>query len=120
MRLENVYGVKRDVVAVLFIHRIQGRNLPPERRSSVAAEHEHNWLLLAKLGQSNSASAIQRRKVKVRRGISNLQLPCSKMRPQRFKGNDEVKRDRKLRHESPEFFRRAAHFVSHDPIESKP
>ena len=46
VRLGNVDHEECDLVAVLFVEFVEGGNLPPERRSSVASEHEDDWLLL--------------------------------------------------------------------------
>jgi hypothetical protein len=40
MRLENVDGVKPDFVAILFGQLVQGGNLPPKRRSCIAAKNQ--------------------------------------------------------------------------------
>lgn len=45
VRFEDVHGVERYIAAVFFIQCIEGGNLPPERRSSVAAEHEDDRFL---------------------------------------------------------------------------
>jgi hypothetical protein len=48
MGFENVDGQEGDVFAVLLVELIQGRNLLPEGRSSVASEDQHDWLLADK------------------------------------------------------------------------
>jgi hypothetical protein len=42
MRLKDVNSVKPHLVAILLCQLVQGGNLPPKRRSRVAAEHQHN------------------------------------------------------------------------------
>ncbi len=44
MRLRDVDDKERDLLPVLVIQLVEGGNLPPERRSSIAAEHEHDRL----------------------------------------------------------------------------
>jgi hypothetical protein len=44
MRLEDIDDKKRDPAAVLVVKLVQGRNLPPERRSSVTAKNEYDGL----------------------------------------------------------------------------
>jgi hypothetical protein len=39
MRFQNVDNVEVYAVSVLVVQLIEGRNLPPERRSSVTAKH---------------------------------------------------------------------------------
>jgi hypothetical protein len=47
MRFGNVNNQESDTPAILFVELIEGRNLPPERRSSVAAEYQNHGLPLA-------------------------------------------------------------------------
>ena len=47
MRLEDVDGVERDLIFVLIVELVEGRNLPPEGRSGVAAKDEDDWLFAA-------------------------------------------------------------------------
>jgi hypothetical protein len=44
MRLDNVDNQERDLLVVLIVKLVQGGNLPPEWRSSIAAENEHHGL----------------------------------------------------------------------------
>jgi hypothetical protein len=46
MRFGNVNNQERDAPAILFVKLVEGRNLPPERRSSVAAEYQNHRLPL--------------------------------------------------------------------------
>jgi hypothetical protein len=50
MGLKDVDRVEIDLSLVLLRELVQGGNLPPERRSSVAAEDENDWPVLPKLG----------------------------------------------------------------------
>jgi hypothetical protein len=50
MGLKDVDRVEIDLSLVLLRKLVQGGNLPPERRSSVAAEDEDDWPVLPKLG----------------------------------------------------------------------
>ena len=50
MGLKDVDRVEIDLSLVLLRKLVQGGNLPPEGRSSVAAEDEHHWPVLPKLG----------------------------------------------------------------------
>jgi hypothetical protein len=47
MRFGNVNNQERDAPAILLVKLVEGRNLPPERWSSVAAEYQNHGLLLA-------------------------------------------------------------------------
>jgi hypothetical protein len=44
MRLQNVDGVESDPIAILLVQSVQGRNLPPERRSGIASKNKYNRL----------------------------------------------------------------------------
>ena len=46
MRFRDVYDQERDPPTVLLVKLIEGRDLPPERRSGVAAEYQDHGLLL--------------------------------------------------------------------------
>ena len=46
VRLGDVHHEKRDFASILIVEFVEGRNLPPEGRSSVAAENHHYRLLL--------------------------------------------------------------------------
>jgi hypothetical protein len=41
MRLSDVNNQESNALAILLIELIEGGNLPPERRSSVTAKHQH-------------------------------------------------------------------------------
>jgi hypothetical protein len=42
---ENIDCVKINLALVLLGELVQGGNLPPERRSRVTPEHQHDWLV---------------------------------------------------------------------------
>ncbi len=44
VRLNDVDDKERDPIAVLVVKLVQGGNLPPERRSGIAAKDEHDRL----------------------------------------------------------------------------
>jgi hypothetical protein len=44
MRLCDVDNQERDLLPVLIVELIERGNLPPERRSSIAAEKQHDRL----------------------------------------------------------------------------
>jgi hypothetical protein len=46
-------------VLVLLVELVEGGNLPPEGRSSIAAENQHNWLLLVQLGKPNASGLVK-------------------------------------------------------------
>jgi hypothetical protein len=58
MRFTDVHHVKRDLILILFVELVESGNLPPERRSGVAAENEDHWFLAAHGGQLKSALVV--------------------------------------------------------------
>lgn len=59
MRFENVNGVERDLIFVLIVELVQGRNLPPERRSGVTAKDEDDGLFAAKGAELHVSGFVQ-------------------------------------------------------------
>jgi hypothetical protein len=51
VRLCDVNHQKADAVAVLVVELVESGNLPPERRSSVAAEDQGDWFSLSREGR---------------------------------------------------------------------
>jgi hypothetical protein len=49
MRLHNIDNQERDLSAVLVVKFVEGGNLPPEWRSSVAAKNHHYGLSFVQL-----------------------------------------------------------------------
>ena len=58
VRFANVDGVKLHFIFVLFVERVEGGNLPPEGRSSVAAEDENDRLLATEGRKLHGAGVI--------------------------------------------------------------
>jgi hypothetical protein len=50
MSFGDIHHQKGDTILVLLVEFVEGRNLPPEGRSSVAAENQYNRLLLIQGG----------------------------------------------------------------------
>jgi hypothetical protein len=59
MRFQNVDRKERDFIAVLVVKLVEGRNLPPERRSSIAAKYQHHRLLRRERRQLNGLALVQ-------------------------------------------------------------
>ena len=85
MRLEDVDGVERDLVFVLIVELVEGRNLPPEGRSGVAAKDEDDWLFAAKRTELHVGRFVERGKREVGRHVAGLNGACACTRPQGFK-----------------------------------
>jgi hypothetical protein len=61
MRLEDVDGVEGDPIFILIVELVEGRNLPPEGRSGVAAKDEDDRLFAAKRTELHVGRFIERR-----------------------------------------------------------
>jgi len=61
MRFKNVHGKEGNTIAVLFVKFVERRNLPPEWRSSVAAEYQHDRLLRVQCRKLHGARLVQLR-----------------------------------------------------------
>ena len=59
VRLENVDNEERDAISILLVKFVKGRNLPPERRSGVAAEYQDHRLCGGKRGQPHAVRLVQ-------------------------------------------------------------
>src|SRR5664279_1847839 len=64
MRFQNVHRVERHLASILLVELIEGRNLPPERRSGVAAEDQHNRLATQRR-KLNLGLVVQRRQTEI-------------------------------------------------------
>jgi len=71
MRLKDVNGVEGDFVAVLLGELVQGGNLPPKGRSSVATEDEDDRPLSPQGRQFGGSVVIQLFNRQTRRGITD-------------------------------------------------
>ncbi len=85
MRLEDVDGVERDLVFVLIVKLVEGRNLPPEGRSGVAAKDEDDWLFATKRTELHVGRFVERGKREVGRHFAGMDSSCARTRPQGFK-----------------------------------
>ena len=73
MGFKNVDDKKSDLAAVLIVELVEGRSLPPEGRSSVASEDQHDGLLRGQRRQLNSLSFVEGHQGEVRGGIAGVQ-----------------------------------------------
>ena len=96
MRFEDVNGVEVHVRAVIGIQLIEGRNLPPEWRSGVAAEDQHYRLFFSESGEIQMRALVQTRQGEIRRNIANVHVAGAGARPHRFKRSNEEDRHRHL------------------------
>ncbi len=111
MRLEDVDGVERDLIFVLIVELVEGRNLPPEGRSGVAAKDENDRLFAAKRTELHVGRFVERGKSKVGSHFAGLDCACACARPQGFKWQRDEGDYGRPGHDAPEALGRLVHGV---------
>ena len=96
-------------VAVLVVELVKGGNLPPEWRSSVAAEDEHHGLFRCERRELDRGGLVELIEGEVRGGITGLQMSGARMRPHRFEWSHEEHCVREMLHDAAEGFGRLMH-----------
>jgi len=76
MRLGDVDHQESDAAAVLLVELVEGGNLPPERRSSVAAENEDDGLGLVDLGELDPGPVVELHQGEIRAGSPIFSVPA--------------------------------------------
>ncbi len=71
MRFGYVDNQKRHLVSVLIVEFVEGGDLPPEWRSSVAAKDHNHRLCFIDVGEMNSRGLVQFEQGKVGRGVTD-------------------------------------------------
>ena len=120
MRLGDIDDQKRNFVLILIVELVEGGNLPPERRSSVAAENHDDRLCFVQFGQANGAGFVELAQREIWRWIADVDYSRACPRPHGFKWADEKYFPRQMHHHPPEFFRSAMHCAPHETYESNP
>jgi hypothetical protein len=119
MGLKNVDGEEGHLLAVLIVELVEGRNLPPEGRSSVAAEDEDDGLVECR--ELNAVGLIQFEEVEVGGGIAGLEVASAGLHPERLEwGEEKDDRTGHVRHDAGEFLRRLMHRPVHETDEDEP
>jgi hypothetical protein len=110
MRFCDVHHLERNLVAVLLIKLVEGRNLPPEGRSSIASEDQHHGPLAIQCRKLHRCIAIQSLQGKIRRVISDLYSSLPRLHPHGFEGKCQKRnRSRNSLHEPPKLIRWLPH-----------
>ncbi len=115
MSFQDIHSVKRDSTPILIIEFVQGGNLPPEWRSSVAAEDEYYRLFLPQGRKLHFALVIQCRQPEVGRLITRVKNAAASARPKSLERDDKVCRHWHFRHYPTEGLR----WLPHRPIDEK-
>ena len=75
MRLAHVDKQEFDVFLVLLRHGVEGPNLGPEGRSSVAPKDKRHGLLVAKSGEADFPFGLHAAEIEIRSKVTGHQLP---------------------------------------------
>ena len=81
MRLENVNRVEIDLALVLLGQLVEGGNLPPKWRSSVAAENQHDRPLGPKRSEIHGRGVREMLHRQRRGSIANLEMAFARPHP---------------------------------------
>src|SRR5450755_3281687 len=113
MRLRDVDDQECDLISVLLVELVKGGNLPPERRSSVAAEDQHDRVALrCQTGELNRGALVEPRQREVGGGIADVQSTSASLHPQSLKREQQERdRTRQFGHEATKGLRGLAHDV---------
>ncbi len=109
VRLDDVDDEERDPVTVLVVEFVEGRNLPPEGRSGIAAEDEHDWLFGSERSQLDIGGFIELEQVEVRRPVTRLQVSGAGVRPHGLEWGYEEYGIGEMLHHAAEGLRRLMH-----------
>jgi len=109
MSFGDVDNQKPDFSLVLIVKFVEGRNLPPEWRSSVAAKNHHYGLSFVQLRQPDGSRFVQFCERKVWGGVAHMNCARAGSCPQRFKRDDQEDFPRHVGHYASKIFRRTVH-----------
>jgi hypothetical protein len=110
MSFENIDDQEGDAIAVLIKQFVKGRNLPPEWRSSVAAEDEDDRLLGRERGELDASAFVELHQGEVGCGIAGAKFAGASVRPESFERECEEDRGPwHMRHNAGEGFRWLTH-----------
>jgi hypothetical protein len=107
---EDVDRQERDLAVIVVVEFVESGNLPPEGRSSVAAEDEDNWLLGGERGELDGLALIELEEREVGRGVAGAEFPSASVGPEGFEGQaQEHDGGGHARHDAAEGFRGLVH-----------
>jgi hypothetical protein len=109
MRLRDVDNQERDLLSVLIVELVERGNLPPERRSSIAAEKQHDRLRSRQRRELYGGGFVELPQGEVGRHVTSLQMSRTSTRPHRFKRNKEIRDHGHALHHPAERLRRLMH-----------
>jgi len=120
VRLSDVDNEESDLALILIVELVEGGNLPPEGRSSVAAEDHHDGLGLVEFRESNGAGLIDLGEREVGGGVADVDGAGAGLSPHGFEGADEEDLPGQMHHDAGEAFGAAVHDSEHVADEDYP
>ena len=110
MRFKNIDNQEGDFAVVVVVELVEGGNLPPEGRSSVAAEDEDDGRVSRERGELHAIGFVEFEEREVWGAIAGAEFAGALVRPERFEGErQEDGRAGHARHDAREGFRGLAH-----------
>ena len=85
MRFDDVDDQERDLLVVLVIELVEGGNLPPEGRSSVAAEDEDDGSFGGECGKLDALALVELQQGEVGGCVARAEFTGAGVGPERFK-----------------------------------
>ena len=98
-----------DLIAVLAVELVESGNLPPEGRSSVAAEHQHDGLAGESIGKPDAAVAVVSFEMEIGGGGTDLERASAGDGPEAFEGNGHHDGHWQASNDTGELFRGLTH-----------
>ncbi len=89
MGFRDVDHQKSDTILVLLIELVEGRNLPPEWWSSVAAKDQYDRLLFVQSGKLNPLGFVELEECEIGGRISDVEASRTSVQPCRLKRKEE-------------------------------
>jgi hypothetical protein len=120
VRFGDVDDQEGDAALVLLVELVEGGSLPSEGGSGVAAEDEHDRVLLVQRRELDRSGMIHVEERKIGGGISDMKSSGSRLEPEGFEGEEQEHcRAGHFRHDPGEVLRRPVHGVPHKGSEGR-
>jgi hypothetical protein len=107
--LKNIDRVKVRLALVLLRQFVQGGNLPPKGRSSIAAENQHHRSFRPKGAEFYWGFVFELLDGQAWRDVAGLDCPSARVRPHGLEGKEEIGGHRHAGHDMPEDLWRLPH-----------
>ena len=118
MRFGDVDDQEGDLVPIFVVELVEGRNLPPEGRSSVASENQDDGLPRIQGRELNFVALVELGENEVGGDIPLMKRPSPGACPHGFEGQHEVRWRGHAGHDAAEALWRLPHRPPDEPDES--